>query len=81
MEYIANLTSSQDSYRPTFFELIAQDEMKNLLFPAFRHVLAVYAARYPRLLLRLHNWNEEVWALTWSIVEWWHLKEWREYYY
>ena len=40
--------SSVDPYRPSFFELIAQEQLSSLLKPAIRYVLTVLAQRNPR---------------------------------
>lgn len=35
------LGSQEDAYRPSLFELVAQDKLKELLQPAIQYVLAV----------------------------------------
>ncbi|KND03227.1 ubiquitin-protein ligase peroxin 12 [Spizellomyces punctatus DAOM BR117] len=76
MEYLSNIGAAADVYRPSVFELIAQDKMRDLLKPALRYVLAVYAQRYPRHLLRLVNRHDEVFAILMLLIEQHYLREW-----
>ncbi|KAJ2828309.1 ubiquitin-protein ligase peroxin 12 [Coemansia sp. 'formosensis'] len=43
--------------------------MSDLIEPALRHVTSVYAHRYPRYLVRILNWHEEVYAAAMLLVE------------
>ncbi|KAJ9114430.1 hypothetical protein QFC20_001573 [Naganishia adeliensis] len=54
---------------PSVFETLAADELRDLIQPAFRYVLA----RHPRYLLRLINRHEEVYAAFLGLVEGYHL--------
>ncbi|TPX42552.1 hypothetical protein SeLEV6574_g05535 [Synchytrium endobioticum] len=77
MEYLSNLGAiSGDLYRPSYFELVNQDKMTDMLRPALRYVLTVYAQRYPRYLLRMVNHHDELYALLMLIVENHYLREW-----
>ncbi|CAG8536999.1 523_t:CDS:2 [Paraglomus brasilianum] len=76
MEFMSDLGSSADIYRPTLFELISQEKMRDLLQPAVKYVLSIYAQRYPRYLLRIVNAHEEFYALIMFFVERHYLKEW-----
>ncbi|CEG73332.1 hypothetical protein RMATCC62417_08737 [Rhizopus microsporus] len=76
MEFMSALGSQEDAYRPSLFELVAQDKLKELLQPAIQYVLAIYAQRYPRLLLRIVNNHEEFYALLMLLIERHYLKEW-----
>ncbi|KAJ2920725.1 hypothetical protein H1R20_g16369, partial [Candolleomyces eurysporus] len=58
-----------DPLKPSLFELVAQEQLKDLLQPALKYVLAVFAQRYPRYLLRLVNRHEEFYALIMLVVE------------
>lgn len=69
-------TVSADPYRPSFFELAAQDQLRDLLQPALRYVLSVLAQRNPRYLLRIVNRFDEVYALLMWAVERHYLKTW-----
>lgn len=66
-----------DETRPTLFELIAQDQLRDLLQPAVRYILVFYAERYPRYLLRIANRSEELYAAVMAVVEWHFLKQFR----
>lgn len=68
MEFLSNI-SSVDASRPTLFELIAQDQLRDLLQPAIRYVLAFYAQRYPRYLLKVLNNVDELYAVLMTLVE------------
>ncbi|CAO1622204.1 unnamed protein product [Parajaminaea phylloscopi] len=68
--------STSDPFRPSFFELIAQDQLRDMLHPAVRYTLSVFAQRHPRYLLRLFNSFDEVWALVMLAVERHYLKTW-----
>ncbi|KAI8927429.1 Pex12 amino terminal region-domain-containing protein [Entophlyctis helioformis] len=79
MEFLANLdgsASAGDAYRPSVFELFAQEHMRDLLAPAFKYVLTVYAQRYPRVFLPIHRFDKWVFALAMAAVEFQYLKEW-----
>ncbi|KAG2190482.1 hypothetical protein INT46_011699 [Mucor plumbeus] len=76
MEFMSALGSQEDAYRPSLFELVAQEKLKELLQPAVQYVLAIYAQRYPRLLLRVVNNHEEFYAAIMLLVERHYLKEW-----
>ncbi|KAF9482027.1 hypothetical protein BDN70DRAFT_802327 [Pholiota conissans] len=58
-----------DPLKPSLFELLAQEQLKDLLQPALKYVLAVFAQRYPRYLLRIVNRHEEFYAFIMFIVE------------
>ncbi|CAG8438659.1 3203_t:CDS:2 [Ambispora gerdemannii] len=76
MEFMSDLGSNADIYRPSLFELIAQEKMHELLQPAIRYILSVYAQRYPRYLLRIVNRLDEVYAIILLFIERHYLKEW-----
>ncbi|KAJ1912401.1 ubiquitin-protein ligase peroxin 12 [Mycoemilia scoparia] len=69
MEFISDVANGGDSGKPSVFEIIAQCKMNDLLEPALRHVISVYAYRYPRYLIWILNRHEEVFALIMSVVE------------
>ncbi|CAA7260260.1 unnamed protein product [Cyclocybe aegerita] len=64
-----------DPLKPSLFELIAQEQLRDLLQPALKYVLAVFAQRYPRYLLRIVNRHEEFYALIMLVVERHYLKK------
>ncbi|ORX47406.1 hypothetical protein DM01DRAFT_1339037 [Hesseltinella vesiculosa] len=76
MEFMSAIGSQEDAYRPSLFELVAQEKLRELLQPAVQYLTAVYAQRYPRLLIRLVNHHEEFYAILMLLVERHYLKEW-----
>ncbi|KAF9534972.1 cyclin-dependent protein kinase inhibitor [Crepidotus variabilis] len=58
-----------DPLRPSLFELVAQEQLRDLLQPALKYVLAVFAQRYPRYLIKVVNRHEEFYAFIMLIVE------------
>ncbi|KAF8665577.1 hypothetical protein AX16_000035 [Volvariella volvacea WC 439] len=58
-----------DPLRPSLFELVAQEQLRDLLQPALKYVLAVFAQRYPRYLLRIVNRHGEFYAILMLMVE------------
>ncbi|WVQ84852.1 hypothetical protein IAT38_007009 [Cryptococcus sp. DSM 104549] len=65
---------STDLYRPSLFDLLAQEQLRDLFHPVVRYVLSYFAQRYPRYLLRLLNHHEESFAFLLLLVERHHLK-------
>ncbi|KAH7931360.1 hypothetical protein BV22DRAFT_998846 [Leucogyrophana mollusca] len=59
----------QDPLKPSLFELVAQEQLRDLLQPALKYVLAVFAQRYPRYLIRIVNRHEEFYAFIMLFVE------------
>ncbi|KAJ3556938.1 hypothetical protein NM688_g1748 [Phlebia brevispora] len=58
-----------DPLKPSLFELVAQEQLRDLLQPALKYVLSVFAQSYPRYLLRLVNRHEEFYAVLMFFVE------------
>lgn len=74
-----------DPLKPSLFELVAQEQLRDLLQPALKYVLAVssqnlpqnntthpcqvFAQRYPRYLIRIVNRHEEFYAFIMFFVE------------
>lgn len=58
-----------DPLKPTLFELVAQEQLRDLLQPAVKYVLSVFAQQYPRYLLRVVNRHEEFYAALIFLVE------------
>ena len=78
MENISNIGTTSDPFRPSLFELIAQERMRELLQPALRYILTIYAQRYPRYLLRVFNYSDEIYSLLMLIIEGHYLHVWRK---
>lgn len=64
-----------DPLKPSVFELIAQEQLRDLLQPALKYVLSVFAQRYPRYLLRIVNRHEEFYAAIMFFIERHYLKK------
>ncbi|BGP45811.1 ubiquitin-protein ligase peroxin 12 [Rhodotorula kratochvilovae] len=69
MEYLVDAGPAQDPYRPSIFELAAQDQLRDLLSPVVRYVLSVFAQRNPRYLLRIVNHHDGLFAIAMWFVE------------
>ncbi|EPQ32472.1 uncharacterized protein PFL1_00667 [Pseudozyma flocculosa PF-1] len=69
-------SSSSDPYHPSFFELAASDQLRDLIKPAARYILAVLAQRNPRHLIRIVNHFDEVYHLVMLGVERHYLSTW-----
>ncbi|KIY72989.1 hypothetical protein CYLTODRAFT_366806 [Cylindrobasidium torrendii FP15055 ss-10] len=67
MEFFSNV--GLDTLKPSLFELVSQEQLRDLLQPALKYVLSVFAQRYPRYLLRIVNKHEEFYALLMLVVE------------
>ncbi|KAG9317170.1 cyclin-dependent protein kinase inhibitor [Chiua virens] len=68
MEFLHDI-GGDDPLKPSLFELIAQEQLRDLLQPALKYVLAVFAQRYPRYLIRIVNRHEEFYAMIMFFVE------------
>ncbi|KXN87959.1 Ankyrin repeat protein nuc-2 [Leucoagaricus sp. SymC.cos] len=73
MEFFNDVGS--DPLKPSLFELVAQEQLRDLLQPALKYVLAVFAQRYPRYLLRIVNRHEEFYAAIMLVVENYYLRK------
>ncbi|KAF9263665.1 hypothetical protein L218DRAFT_327709 [Marasmius fiardii PR-910] len=67
MEFFNDIGS--DPLKPSLFELVAQEQLRDLLQPALKYVLVVFAQQYPRYLIRVVNRHEEFYALIMFFVE------------
>ncbi|KAL0098175.1 Pex12 amino terminal region-domain-containing protein [Phycomyces blakesleeanus] len=76
MEFMSALGSGEDAFRPSLFEIVAQEKLRELLQPAVQYLLAIYAQRYPRLLIRVVNNHEEFYSVLMFFIERHYLKEW-----
>ncbi|KAG6897214.1 hypothetical protein C0992_003412 [Termitomyces sp. T32_za158] len=73
MEFFNDLGT--DPLKPSLFELVAHEQLRDLLQPALKYVLAVFAQRYPRYLLRVVNRHEEFYAAIMLLVERYYLRK------
>ncbi|KAK9465361.1 Pex12 amino terminal region-domain-containing protein [Lipomyces arxii] len=70
MSHLSTLNPlSLDPSRPTLFELISAEQLSVLLSPSVRYVIAYFAARYPRYLLKLILNYDELYALLAGAIE------------
>ncbi|CAG8560328.1 8192_t:CDS:2 [Cetraspora pellucida] len=76
MEFMSDIGSGVDAYRPSIFELISQESIQEMIQPAVRYVLSVFTQRYPRYLLRFVNRFDELYAIVMLFVEKHFLEEW-----
>ncbi|WVR07920.1 hypothetical protein IAU60_004963 [Kwoniella sp. DSM 27419] len=63
-----------DHSRPSLFDLLAQEQLRELFHPVVRYVLSYFAQRYPRYLLRVLNHHEEFFAFLLLLLERHHLR-------
>ncbi|SCV67094.1 BQ2448_5740 [Microbotryum intermedium] len=76
MEFLSDVGGGEDRHRPSFFELAAQEQLRDLLAPVVRYILSVCAQRNPRYLLRIVNRHDEFFAVVMFFVERHYLKAW-----
>ncbi|KAL3474000.1 peroxisome biosynthesis protein (PAS10/Peroxin-12) [Aspergillus californicus] len=74
MEYLPSLQQEFDELKPSLFELLAEQQLSDLLPPSIRYILAVATHRHPRYLLRVLNSYDEVYAVLSLIVERYYLR-------
>ncbi|KAL4950213.1 Pex12 amino terminal region-domain-containing protein [Aspergillus filifer] len=74
MEYLPALQQEFDDHKPSLFELLAEQQLSELLPPSIRYILAVATHRHPRYLLRILNSYDEVYAFLSLIVERYYLR-------
>ncbi|KAI0347330.1 hypothetical protein BDW22DRAFT_1387481 [Trametopsis cervina] len=73
MEFFSDVGG--DPLKPSLFELVAQEQLRDLLQPALKYVLSVFAQRYPRYLIRVVNRHEEFYAGLMFFVERYYLRK------
>ncbi|KAI9037843.1 ubiquitin-protein ligase peroxin 12 [Aspergillus affinis] len=74
MEYLPSLQQEFDELKPSLFELLAEQQLSDLLPPSIRYILAVATHRHPRYLLRILNSYDEIYALLSLVVERYYLR-------
>ncbi|CAH7687945.1 Pex12 amino terminal region-domain-containing protein [Phakopsora pachyrhizi] len=65
-----------DHEKPTFFELIAQEQVNDLLGPVIRYVTSIYAQRHPRYFLKILNHHDELFAISMLFIQRYYLRNW-----
>ncbi|KAI9188363.1 ubiquitin-protein ligase peroxin 12 [Blastocladiella emersonii ATCC 22665] len=68
MDFFSALSPAQAS-KPSVFELLAAGKLQEALSPALRYVLASYAIRYPRYLLRVLQYHDELFVFLMLVVQ------------
>ncbi|KAI5801566.1 Pex12 amino terminal region-domain-containing protein [Peziza echinospora] len=76
MEFMSNVNSGLDENKPSLFELISETQLRDLLEPSARYILATITERHPRYLIHILNSYDEVYALVMLLVERHYLKSW-----
>ncbi|PYH96420.1 hypothetical protein BO71DRAFT_320805 [Aspergillus ellipticus CBS 707.79] len=74
MEYLPSLQQEFDDLKPSLFELLAEQQLSDLLPPSLRYILAVATHRHPRYLLRILNSYDEIYALVSLVIERYYLR-------
>ncbi|KAI5289999.1 ubiquitin-protein ligase peroxin 12 [Ascosphaera acerosa] len=69
MEYMSALRNELDDFKPSLFEILAENQLSELIAPSLRYLLAVATHRHPRYLLRALNSFDELYALLGLLVE------------
>ena len=75
MEFMSGITGI-DECKPSLFELLSETQLRDLLEPSLRYLLAVATQRNPRYLIRILNRYDEVYALLMLLVERHYLARW-----
>ncbi|KAI5820924.1 Pex12 amino terminal region-domain-containing protein [Pyronema omphalodes] len=75
MEFMSNI-SGMDESKPSLFELLSESQLRDLLEPSLRYLLALATQRHPRYLIRILNRYDEVYALLMLLIERHYLRRW-----
>lgn len=72
---LTSFYQGNDFTRPAFFELIAQEFIRDTPYPAARHIASVWSqsTASPRILWLLTRW-ETCYNVFLLMIEWWHLR-------
>lgn len=76
MEFMSNVSSGLDMSKPSLFELLSESQLRDLLEPSVRYLLAVITQRHPRYLIHIFNRYDEFYALFMLLVERHYLRRW-----
>ncbi|PWW76506.1 hypothetical protein C7212DRAFT_295047 [Tuber magnatum] len=76
MEFMSNVSSGLDESKPSLFELISETQLRDLLEPSVRYVLAIITQRHPRHLIHIFNNFDEAYALLMLLVERHYIRRW-----
>eukprot|EP00930_Biecheleria_cincta_P027207 TRINITY_DN19101_c0_g1_i1.p1 TRINITY_DN19101_c0_g1~~TRINITY_DN19101_c0_g1_i1.p1 ORF type:complete len:367 (+),score=55.43 TRINITY_DN19101_c0_g1_i1:367-1467(+) len=72
--FLTSVYSGGDVFRPTFFELIAQEQLMDVLRSALRFAIGIWAERAPAWLLPLFSRWEAVYSAGLLFLEGYHLR-------
>ncbi|KAF8248624.1 hypothetical protein K440DRAFT_583278 [Wilcoxina mikolae CBS 423.85] len=75
MEFMSNI-ANMDEAKPSLFELLSESQLRELLEPSLRYVLAIATQHHPRYLIRFLNHYDEVYALLVLLIERHYLRRW-----
>ena len=74
MEALTNI-SAFGRDKPSFFELVAQESMEELLRPCIAYLLNVIAQKYPnQRTISLVSWQDEIFASVASLLNFLYLR-------
>ncbi|QPG76244.1 hypothetical protein FOA43_003630 [Brettanomyces nanus] len=77
MDFYSNLDSRLlHRQTPTLFEIISANELERLLSPSVRYILAHYASRHPRYLIRILNHFDDLNLFVRAFIEYKYLSSW-----
>ncbi|KAF4633970.1 hypothetical protein G7Y89_g4144 [Cudoniella acicularis] len=74
MEFLTQLQSPLDPHKPSLFELLSESQLSALLPPSLRYLLTLATHRHPRYLLRILNSFDEIYALSFLLIERYYLR-------
>jgi len=72
--FLTSVYAGKDIFRPTFFELIAQDQLADIFRPALRFVVEIGAERAPRVLQPVLGYWQAIYTLFLLCLEGYHLR-------
>ena len=72
--FLTSIYAGKDLFRPTFFELIAQDQLADVFRPAVRFVVDIWSERAPRALLPALDYWQSIYTAFLFVLEWYHLR-------
>jgi len=71
--FLTSVYADDDISRPTFFELVAKDQLLDALRPAVQFVVGVFADQAPPRTLRVLAHWETIYHVLLTTLEWYHL--------
>ena len=72
--FLTSVYAGKDIFRPTFFELIAQDQLADVFRPALRFVVEIASERAPRALVPVLEYWQAIYTAFLLIVEGYNLR-------